>query len=222
MFASWKKGCDKPRQCIKKQRHLFSDKGPYSQSYDFSGSHVQMWETVKKTECQRIAGFVLQCWRRLLRIPWTARRSNQSILKEINPEYSREGLMLKRKEDSIFWPPDARSQLIGKDPDAGKDWRQEEKGMTEGEMVGWHHQLNGHEFEQTLGDGEGQESLVCCSPWGCKVRHNWTIEQQQDQEQDTYTHSHHFYSINIESPNHSNQTWKRKKVERKKRSCPCF
>ena len=64
--------------------------------------------------------------------------------------------------------PDAKSQLIGKDPDAGKDRRQEEKGMTEDEMVGWHHRLNGHEFEQTLGDSNGQGSLVCCSPWGCK------------------------------------------------------
>ena len=64
-----------------------------------------------------------------------------------------------------LWPPDAKSQLIRKDPDAGKDWRQEEKGTTEDEMVGWHHWLNGHEFEQALGDGEGQGSLVCCSPW---------------------------------------------------------
>ena len=69
-------------------------------------------------------------------------------------------------EAPIFWPPDVKSQLIGKDPDAGKDWRQEEKGITEDEMVGWHHQLNGHEFEQALGDGEGQGGLAC--PWGRK------------------------------------------------------
>ena len=68
----------------------------------------------------------------------------------------------------ILWPPDVKNGLIWKDPDAGKDWRQEEKGMTEGKMVGWHHQLNGHEFEQALGVGEGQGSLVCCSPWGRK------------------------------------------------------
>ena len=68
----------------------------------------------------------------------------------------------------IFWPPDVKSRLIGKDPDAGKDWRQEEKGATEKEVVGWHHWLNGHELEQTLGDGEGQGSLACCSPWGHK------------------------------------------------------
>ena len=88
-----------------------------------------------------------------MRVPWTLRRSNQSILKEINPDYSLEGLMLKA-EAPIVRPPDAKSRLIGKDPDAGKDCRQE-KGTTEGGMVGWHHQLNGHEFEQTLGDGAG-------------------------------------------------------------------
>ena len=71
-------------------------------------------------------------------------------------------------EAPILWPPDAKSQLTGKNPDAGKDWRQEEKGMTEDEMVGWHHQFNGHEFEQALGNSEGQGSLACCSPWGCK------------------------------------------------------
>ena len=76
-----------------------------------------------------------------LRVPWTARRSNQLILKEINPEYSLERLMLKLKP--ILWPPDAKSQLTGKDPDTGKDRRQEEKGMTEDKMVGWHCQVNG-------------------------------------------------------------------------------
>ena len=82
-------------------------------------------------------------------------------------------------ETPILWPPGAKTWLIGKDPDAGKDWSQEEKGMTEDEMIGWHHQFDGHEFEQTLGVGEGQESLMCCSPWGCKELYttewlNWT------------------------------------------------
>ena len=72
-------------------------------------------------------------------------------------------------EAPILWPPDVKNQLIRKDPDAGKDWRQEEKGTTEDEMVGWHHRLNGHEFEQAPGDDDGQGSLTCCSPWGCKV-----------------------------------------------------
>ena len=71
-------------------------------------------------------------------------------------------------EALILWPPDVKSRLFGKDPDAGKDWRQEEKGVTEDEMVGWDHQLDGHEFEQTPGDSEGQGSLAHCSPWGHK------------------------------------------------------
>ena len=121
--------------------------------------------TIKNAEHWRIDAFELWCWRRLLRVPWTAKRSNQSILKEISPEYSLEGLMLKLK-------------LIWKDPDAGKDWRQE-KGMTEDEMVGWHHPLNGDEPEWTLGVGDGQGGLACCSPWGCKEMDttewlNWT------------------------------------------------
>ena len=128
--------------------------------------------TVKKAEHWRIDAFELWCWRRLLRVPWTARRSNKSILKEISPGCSLEGLMLKLKLQYL----DAKNQLIGKDPDARKDWRQEEKGTTEEEMVGWHHQLNGHEFEQAPGVGDGQGGLVCCRPWGRKESDtlNWT------------------------------------------------
>ena len=102
--------------------------------------------TIKKAERWRIDTFELWCWGRLLRVPWTARRSNQSILKEISPEYSLEGLMLKLNLP-ILWPSDVKNWLIGKDPDAGKDWGQEEKGMTEDEMVGWYHRLYVHEFE---------------------------------------------------------------------------
>ena len=120
--------------------------------------------TIKKAECQRIDAFELWCWRRLLTIPWTARRSNQSVVKEINPEYSI-GRTDAVAEALILWLPDAKSQLIGKDLDAGKDWRQKEKGKTEDEIVVWHHQLNGREFEQTPGGSEEQGSLVCCSPW---------------------------------------------------------
>ena len=108
--------------------------------------------TIKKAEHRRIDAFELWCWRRPLRVPWTARRSNQSILK-ISPGCSLEGLMLKLKLE--YWPPDAKNWLIGKDPDAGKDWRQEEKGMTKDEMAGWHHWLDGHESEWTLGVDDG-------------------------------------------------------------------
>ena len=123
--------------------------------------------TIKKAERRRTDAFKLWCWRRLLRVPWMARRSNQSILREKNPEYSLEGLMLKL-ELQYFGHRMWRNWLIGKDPDAGRDWGQEEKGAAENEMAGWHHWLNGHEFEQTLGDGEGQGSLACRNPWGCK------------------------------------------------------
>ena len=120
--------------------------------------------TIKKAEHQRIDAFELWCCRRLLRVPWTARRSNHSILKEITPEYSLEGLMLKLKLQYFgHW---CEGPTVWKDPDAGKDWRQEEKGVTEGEMIGWHHWLSGHEFEQTVGDTGGQGSLVHSSPWG--------------------------------------------------------
>ena len=100
---------------------------------------------IKKAERWRIDAFELWCWRRLLRVPWTAGNSNQSILKEISPGCSLEGLMLKLK--LILWPPHAKSWVTGKDPDAGKDWRQEEKQMTEDELVGWHPWLNIHEFD---------------------------------------------------------------------------
>ena len=102
--------------------------------------------TIKKAEHRSIDALEPWFWKRLLRVPWTARRSNQSILKEIGPEYSLEGRMLQLKL-LILWLPDAKNWLIGKDPDAGKDWRQKEKGTTEDEMVGWHHWLNGQEFE---------------------------------------------------------------------------
>ena len=101
--------------------------------------------TIKKAERRRIDAFELWCWWRLLRVPWTARRSNQSILKENSPEYSLEGLMLKLKLQYFgHW---CEQLTPWKDPDPGKDWRQEEKGTTEDEMVGWYHRLNGHEFE---------------------------------------------------------------------------
>ena len=134
--------------------------------------------TIKKAERWRIDAFELWCWRRLLRVPWTARRSNQSILKKINPEYSVEKTVAEA-EAPIPWLPAAKSWLIRKDPDAGRDWGQEEKAATEDEMAGWHHRLDGHEFEWTLGVGDGQGGLACCDSWGRKEsdtteRLNWT------------------------------------------------
>ena len=105
--------------------------------------------------------------KKTLESPLPTRRSNQSILKEISPGCSLEGLILKLKTP-ILWPPDGKSWLIWKDPDARKDWRQEEKGTTEDEMVGWHHWINGHEFGWTLGVGDGQGGLACYSSWSRK------------------------------------------------------
>ena len=93
-------------------------------------------------------------------------------IKPVNPKGNQSWIFIKRTdaeaEAPVLWPPDVKIWLIGKDPDAGKDWRQEEKGKTEDKMVGWHRWLSGHEFEQAPGDAEGQGSLACCSPWGCK------------------------------------------------------
>ena len=120
------------------------------------------WTIMKAEDC-RIDAFELWCWRRLLRVPWTARRLIQSILKEISPDYSLHGLLLKLQSfGHRIWRVDS---LEIQDPDAGKGWRQK-KWVAEDEMVGLHHHLNGHGFEQTLGDSEGQVSLVYCSSWG--------------------------------------------------------
>ena len=164
MLAPWKKSYDKPWQSIKRQRHYFADKGPSSQSYDFSSSPVWMWELDHKES------WMLKNWCFLTMV---LEKTLESPLdcKEIQPVHPKgdhswvfiAGTDVEA-ETPILWPPDAKNWLIRKDPDAGKDWRQEEKGTIEDEMVGWHQQLNGHEFEQALGDGDGQGGLACCSP----------------------------------------------------------
>ena len=149
---------DKPRQHTKKQRHHFADKGPYSPSYGFSSSHVQMWELdIKKAERQRTDALKLV----LEKTP--ASPLDCKDIKPVNPKENHPWIFTGRTdaeaEASILWPPYAKSQLTGKDPDSGNDWGQEGKGTTEDAMVGWHHWLNGHEFESTLRDSKG---------WGCK------------------------------------------------------
>ena len=151
---------DQPRQHIKKQRRYFTNKGPSSQSYGFSSSHVWMWELdIKKSECEKIDAFELWCRRIFLRVPWIARISNQFILKEISPEYSLEGLILKVKFQ-YFGYLMQRTDSLKKTLMLGKI----EGRTTEGEMVGWHHWLDGYDFEQALGVGDGQGSLACYSP----------------------------------------------------------
>ena len=133
--------------------------------------------TIKKAEGRRIDAFELWCWRRLLRVPWTARRSNQSILRDQSWVFF--GRNDAKAEIPILWTPHVKSWLIGKDSDAGRDWGQEEKGTTEDEMAGWHHRLDGRKFEWTPGVGDGQGGLACCDSWGCKEldtteQLNWT------------------------------------------------
>ena len=134
--------------------------------------------TVKKAEHRRIDAFELWCWKRLLESPLVCKE-----IKLVNPKGNWSWIFIGRTdaeaEMPILCPPDAKNWLIRKDSDAGKDWRQEKKGMTEDGMVGWHHRLDGHEFEQALGVSDGQGGLVCCSPWGRKEsdtteRLNWT------------------------------------------------
>ena len=136
--------------------------------YGFPSNQVWMWELDYK-----------ESWAPKNWCFWTVvlEKTLESPLdcKEIQPVHSKGnqswvflGRTNAKAETPIFWPPDAKSWLIGKDPDAGKDWRREEKGMTEDEMVGWHHWLDGHEFEQAPGVGDGQAGLACCSPWGCR------------------------------------------------------
>ena len=140
--------------------------------------HENITWTMKKAEHWRIDAFELWCWRRLLGVPWTARTSNQSILKEISLGCSLEGLMLKLKLQ-YFGHLMRSVDSFGKDSDAGRDWRQKEKGMTEDEMARWHHQLDGQEFGWTLGVVEGQGGLACCNSCGRKESDtteqlNWT------------------------------------------------
>ena len=145
--------------------------------------------TIKKAEHWRIDAFELWCWRRLLRVPLTARRSNQSILKEISPGISLEGMMLKLKLQ-YFGHLMGRVDSLEK-TDAGRDWGQEEKGTTEDEMAGWHRWVDGRESEWTPGIGDGQEGLACCNSWGHKEsdtteRLNWTERKKGEKKNDIF------------------------------------
>ena len=168
MLIPWKESYDQSRQHIKKQRHYFAKKGPSSQGYGFSSDHVWMWEL----DCEESWAPKNWCF-------WTVvlEKTQESPLdfkeiQSVHPKGDQSWVFIGRTdaeaETPILWPPHAKNWLIGKDPDAGKDWKQEEKGMTEDGMVEWHHRLDGHEFEQNLGVSEEQGSLVCCSPWGLK------------------------------------------------------
>ena len=164
-----------------KSQHYFANKGLSSQGYSFSSSHVWMWELDYK-----------ESWAAKNWCFWTMvlEKTLESPLefKEIQPVHPKDqswvffGRTDAEAETPILWPPDAKSWLVWKDPDAGKDWKWEEKGKTEDEMVGWYHWLNGHEFGWTPGVGDGQGGLVWCDSWGCKEsatteRLNWTYPE---------------------------------------------
>ena len=157
MLTPWKESYDQRRQHIQKQRHYLANKGPSSQGYGFSSGHVWIWEL----DCEESWALKNWCF------------STVVLEKTLASPFD------AKAETPILWPPRAKSWLIGKDPDAGRDWGQEEKGMTEAEMAVWHHGLDGRESEWTLGVGDEQGGLACCDSWGCKEsetteRLNWT------------------------------------------------
>ena len=155
-----------PKRLGNQLRHYFANKGPSSQGYGFSSSYVWMWELDYKESLAPNWCFCTVVLEKTLESPLGCKEI-LSILKEISLEYWLERPMLKLKlqySSHLMW----RIDSLGKDPDTGKDWTREEKGMTEDEMVGWHHWLDGQEFEQAPEVADGQRSLACCSPWGCK------------------------------------------------------
>ena len=164
---------------ILKSRHYFANKGLSSQSYGFLSSHMWIWELdYKENWAPKNWCFWTVVLEKTLESPLDSKEI-QPVHPEGNQSWIFIGMTDAEAETLILWPPDEKSWLIGKDPDAGKDWRQEEKGMTEDEMVGWHHQVNGLEFELAPGIGVGHGGLACCSPWGHKELDmtewlNWT------------------------------------------------
>ena len=175
MLTLWKESFDQTRQHLKKQRHYFVNKGPSSQGYGFSSGHVWIWELdYKESWAAKNLCFWTAVLEKTLECPLDC--------KEIQPVHSKGdqtwvfiGRTDVEAEAPILWLPDVKNWLIGKDP----DWRREEKGTTEDEMVGWHHWLSGHGYGWTPGVGDGQGGLACCGSWGRKEsdkteRLNWT------------------------------------------------
>ena len=168
----------KTYQHIKKQRHYFANKGPSSQGYGFSSHHVWMWELdYKESWALKNWWFWTVVLEETLGSPLDCKK-----IQPVHPKGDQSWVFIGRTdfeaETPILWPPDAKSWLVWKDPDAGKDWGQEEKGTTEAEMVGWHHRLDEHGFV-TPGVGDGQGDLACCGSWSCKESDttewmNWT------------------------------------------------
>ena len=169
MLAPWKESYEKSKQLIKKQRQrsLCWQRSVWI-SYGFSSNHVWMWELDHKEGLEQKNW----CFQTVVLEKTLESPLNSKEIKPVNHKGNQPWIFIGRTdaetETPVLWPPDEKSWLIWKDLDAGKDWGQEEKGMTKDEMAGWHHWLNGHEFEWTPGVGDGQGGLVCCSPWGQK------------------------------------------------------
>ena len=168
MLAPWKKIYDPTRHHIKKQRPYFANKGPSSQSYGFSSNHVWMWELDHKES------WALKNWcfwtvvlLKTLESPLDC-KENQPFRSGGDHPWDFFGRTDAKAETPVLWPPHGKSWLIGKDSDAGRDWGQEEKGMTQNDSAGWHHWLDGHESEWILWVGDGQGGLACCDSWGRK------------------------------------------------------
>ena len=177
MLAPWKKSYDQHRQYIKKQRHYFANKGSSSQSYGFSSGHVRMWELdYKESWVPKNWWFWIVVLEKILESPLHCKE-----IKLVHPKGNQSWIFIGRTdakaEAPILWPHDAK-KTPWKRAWYWERLKAEGKGMTENEMVGWHYWLDGHEFEQVPGVGDGQGSLACCSPWGCKEldtteRLNW-------------------------------------------------
>ena len=172
------------RQHIKKQRHYFANKGPCSQSYGFSSVHVWMWELdYKESWVPKNLCFWTVVLEKTLESPLDCKE-----IQPVHPKGNQSWIFIGRTdaeaETPILWPHDGKNWHIWKDPESGKDWRREQKGMTEDELVGWHHWLNGHEFKWTLGVGDGLGGLACCNPWGHREldmteQLNWAESQKE-------------------------------------------
>ena len=186
--APWKESYDQPRRHIKKQRYYFANKGLSSQGYGFPSAHVWMWQL----DCEESWAPKNWCFWTVVLEKTLESPLDCKEIQAVHPKGDQYWVFIGRTdveaETPILWLPDVKSWLIWKDPDAGKDWVQEEKGTTEDEMVGWHHRLNGHGFGWTPGVGDGQGGLACCDSWGRKEldmteQLNWTeLKQQVDSE----------------------------------------
>ena len=185
-LSPWEESYDQPRQHVKKQKHYFVNKGPSNQGYGFSSGPVWMWELdYKENWAPKTWYFWTVVLEKTLESPLDCKE-----VQPVHPKGDQSWVFIGRTdveaETPILWPPDVKSWLIWKDPDAGKEWGQEEKGTTEDETVGWHHRFNGHGSGWTLEVSDGQGGLACCGSWGHKEsdmteRLNWTDDFSSSQ-----------------------------------------